>query len=264
MKEDDQMRNNSTKRNVKKKKRTKRNSSGFSFLKLFLAVLVLGAAGTAVYTSWAKEDDSKAKDTDTASAEVEDGDDLSDNGTIYSGVFLDDVYVGGLTKTEAMKEYEAYINGIDKLKLTFTTGVGSFSTTFKDIGLQVSAEDAVDQAYDYGRKGNILCRYKEIKSLEKDNAILVPEKTFSQSKLKNIIEEESADIVAEPQNASISRVDGEFVVTDGVVGTTVKVDETVQAVEDLLAEVWKQKDVRIPAVVEEKQPQYTAEDFEKI
>ena len=32
-----------------------------------------------------------------------------DNGTIYSGVYLDDVYVGGLTKTEALEEYEAYI-----------------------------------------------------------------------------------------------------------------------------------------------------------
>ena len=48
------------------------------------------------------------------------------------------------------------------------------------------------------------------------------------------------------------------------VGTTVKVDDTIKEVEELLGDVWKQKDIRIPAVVEEKQPQYTADDFRKI
>lgn len=187
-----------------------------------------------------------------------------DTATIYSGVYVDDVYVGGLTKTEAIEEYEDYIRGIDKLKLTFTTSSGSFSTTLADIGIDVSAEDAVNEAYWYGRKGNILCRYKEIKGLEDDNAILIPKKTIDEAKLKEVIEKESADIVTEPKNASISRVDGEFVVEDGVVGTTVKVDETIKAVEDILAEVWKQKDIKLSAAVEEKQPEYTAEDFEKI
>ena len=188
----------------------------------------------------------------------------NDTDTIYSGVYLDDVYVGGLTKSEAIDEYSAYIRGIDRLKLTFTTANGSFSTTFKDIGIDVSAEDAVDVALGYGRIGNILCRYKEIKGLEQDNAILVPEKTFSESKLREFIEAESESVVTEPKNASISRVDGEFVITDGVVGTTVQVDDTIKEVEELLGDVWKNKDVRIPAVVEEKQPQYTADDFRKI
>lgn len=188
----------------------------------------------------------------------------SDTDTIYSGVYLDDVYVGGLTKSEAIDEYSSYIRGIDRLKLTFTTSNGSFSTTLKDIDLDVSPEDAVDVALGYGRRGNILCRYKEIKGLENDNAILVPEKTYSESKLKEIIETESADIVTEPKNASITRQDGEFVVSDGVKGTVVKVDDTIEAFNDFLGDVWNQKDIRIAAVVEEKDPQYTKEDFEKI
>lgn len=188
----------------------------------------------------------------------------NDSDTIYQGVYLDDLYVGGLTRNEATKEYEEYINGIDKKKLTLTTKVGSFSTTFADIGINVSAENAVDDAFGYGRKGNILCRYKEIKGLEKDNAVLIPEKTIDTAKLKKVIEEGSADIVTEPKNASISRVDNEFVVEDGVVGTTVKIDDTIKEVEEVLADVWKQKDVSLEAAVEEKQPQYTADDFEKI
>ncbi len=189
---------------------------------------------------------------------------VNDSDTIYQGVYLDDLQVGGLTKTEAIDEYEEYIKGIDKKKLTLTTKNGSFSTTLADIGIEVSAEDAVDDAFGYGRKGNILCRYKEIKGLEKEKAVLVPEKTIDTTKLKEVIEKEAAEIVTEPKNASISRVDGEFVVEDGVVGTTVKVEDTIKAVEEVLADVWEKKDIKIDAVVEEKQPQYTAEDFEKI
>jgi vancomycin resistance protein YoaR len=213
---------------------------------LTAALLLVGTACATLYTVQAKE---KKED---------------DNGIIYSGVYLDDVYVGGLTKAQALEEYEAYIKGVENLKITFTTSVASFSTTFGDIGISISAKNAVDEAYNYGRRGNILCRYKEIKSLEKDNAILIPEKTIDEKKLAALIEEKSADIVTEPKNASISRENGEFIVVDGVVGTTVKTDETVEAVNDLLKEVWKQRDVRIAAVVEQTEPEYTAEDFEKI
>ena len=282
-----------------------------ALIKLMAALLVIGAAGTGAYTSFASEETGADEgdviqavadqgadvsgDTETEEASSEDtgdkdtGDNASDDNeisteagnvtrvtrgsasyswsdtdTIYSGVYLDDVYVGGLTRAEAIEEYSSYIKGIDRLQLTFTTANGSFSTTFKDIGIDVSAEDAVDVALGYGRRGNILCRYKEIKGLEQDNTILVPEKTFSESKLRDFIEAEAESVVTEPKNASISRVDGEFVITDGVVGTTVQVDDTIKEVEELLGDVWKNKDVRIPAVVEEKHPQYTTEDFQKI
>ena len=110
----------------------------------------------------------------------------ADKQTIHAGVYLDGVYVGGLTKEEAMEEYDQYIDGIEDLEVTFTTVQGSYSTTLKDIGVEVSVEDAVDQAYNYGRQGNILSRYKEIKSLEEENVVLVPDKEFDKEALKEI------------------------------------------------------------------------------
>lgn len=241
----------------KKRKAAKRRLFIKKMIILVAFVMLVGVGVYGVYNALAKGSSAKK---DSGEAPVA----LDNSGTIYAGVYIDDVYVGGLTKDEALTEYESYIKGIDNLKLTFTTGVGSFSTTFKDIGIEVSAEDAVEEALGYGRKGNILCRYKEITGLESDNAILIPEKTINETKLKEVIEEKSAEIVTEPKNASISRVDGEFVVEEGVVGTAVKIDETVKEVEDVLAEVWKQKDIKLQAVVEETQPQYTTDDFEKI
>lgn len=188
----------------------------------------------------------------------------SDKQTIYAGVYLDGVYVGGLTKEEAMEEYDEYIDGIEDLKLTFTTNAGSYSTTLKDIGVSVSVEDAVNTAFNYGRQGNILTRFKEIKALEEENVVLIPKKEFDEDKLKDKLENETGDIVTEPKNASVKRQDGEFIVYEGEVGMTIKVKETIKAVEDIFTEEWKQKDIKLSAVVEEEQPQYTADDFYKI
>lgn len=185
-------------------------------------------------------------------------------GTIYAGVYLDNVYVGGLSKEEAMEEYEQYIDGIEDLTITISATAGSYTTTLGEIGVSVSLEDAVNQAYNYGRKGNILSRYKEIKSLEEENVVLVPTKEFDADVLKEKLETETADMVTEPKNASITRENGEFIIQDGVVGETIDVDKTIEQVEEVFAEEWEQKDVKVAAVVDKKEPTYTKEDFEMI
>lgn len=185
----------------------------------------------------------------------------SENATIYAGVYLDGVYVGGLTKEEAMEEYDKYIEGIEDVNLTFTTSVGSYSTKLEDIGISVSVEDAVEKAYNYGRQGNILSRYKEIKALEEENVVLVPEKEFDKDALTEKLENETSVLVTEAKNASITRTNGEFVIYAGEKGTSIKIDDTIKEVEKILAEEWKKEDLKLSAVVEEEDPQYTEEDF---
>ena len=101
----------------------------------------------------------------------------------------------------------------------------------------------MDKAYNYGRQGNILSRYKEIKALEAENVVLVPEKEFNEDSLKEYLENETGDITKDAKNASIDRVDGEFVVYKGEVGTSIDVDKTVKKVEDVFAAEWEQKDI---------------------
>lgn len=210
------------------------------FMRVIALLLVVGLAMVPLYRVIAAQEDEQ---------------------TIYAGVYLDSVYVGGLTKTAAMKEYEQYIDGIENLNLTVTTSVGSYSMTLKDIDIAVSIEDAVDQAFNYGRQGNILSRYKEIKALEVENVILVPEKKFDQNILKDKLENETSDLVREAKDASIARENGEFIVYPGETGMTINVDETVKALEDLFAQEWNQKNIKLDAVVEETEPQYTEDDF---
>jgi len=185
----------------------------------------------------------------------------SEGQTIHAGIYLDGVYVGGLTKEEAMEEYDKFIDGIEDLDVTFTTVQGSYSTTLSEIGVSISVEDAVDQAYNYGRQGNILSRYKEIKALEEENVVLIPKKEFDVEALKEKLTNETTDLVTEPKNASITRSDGEFIVHPGQTGVTIKVEDTVSLLKDVFEEEWEQKDITLKAVVEEQEPEYTEDDF---
>lgn len=184
--------------------------------------------------------------------------------TIYAGIYLDGVYVGGLTKEEAMGEYDKYISGIEDLDMTFSTSVGSYTIKLKDIDVSVSVEEAVEKAFHYGRQGNILTRYKEIKALEEENIVLVPDKKFNKTRLKSKLENDTAELVSEPENASIARENGEFIVYEGKTGTSIKVEDTIKVVEEIFEEEWEQKNLKVAAVVEEIDPPYTADDFYKI
>lgn len=184
--------------------------------------------------------------------------------TIYAGIYLDGAYVGGLTKDEAMEKYAEYTEGIEDLKLTFTTAAGEYSVALSDIDFKFSVEGAVEEALNYGRQGNILARYKAIKGLEKENFVLVPEKSFDKKKLKKKLEEEAEVLIQEPKNATITKEDDKFVIHDGEVGQELLIDETVQLVEERLKEEWEQRDVKIAAAVNEQEPEYTAEDFSMI
>lgn len=180
---------------------------------------------------------------------------------IYEGVFLDDVDVGGMTKTEAYDAYGAYIADLRQTKLTFYNEIGSYTVRLSDIGITVSVEDAVEQAYGYGRKGNILTRYKEIEGLKEKNAVLVPEKTVDEEVLSDKLTNEAVDMVNPAKNASMARVDGELIRYEGQTGHRLDVEETVKLLEEVLEKKWEAQDIEIAAVTEEEEPQYTVDDF---
>lgn len=219
----------------------KKKTLKLTWIIVLLGIVVVFASGTV----WAKSDKNQ-------------------NGKIYDGVYIDSVYVGGLTKEEALEEYGKYVENIEDLTLTFNSDMGSFMTTLGEIDIDISVQGAVEQAYNYGRQGNILSRYKEIKGLEKENAVLVPEKTFDEEVLSHKLEEDATSMVKAPENASITMEDGEFVIHPGVTGTAVDVEKTIQNLEDYLAEAWEQKPVEVEAIIKETDPEYTEEDFRMI
>lgn len=184
--------------------------------------------------------------------------------TIYEGVYLDGLNVGGMTKEAAIEAYEEYMEGMENIDLTIQTPLVSYSIKMQEIDVTVSAEDAVEQAYNYGRQGNVLSRFKQIKSLEQEEVVLVPKKQFNKEKLEEKLESEADTLVKLPKNATIKRENDEFIIYEGRSGQEIDMEATIKNIEAALEEEWTQETVKVQAVVEEKEPEYTAEDFQLI
>ena len=184
-----------------------------------------------------------------------------DQHIIYEGIYLDTVNVGGMTKEQATETYSKYVKGIDDLTLTLTSSVGSYTIPLKEIKVDVDVEEAVEEAFSYGRKGNILTRYKEIQNLSREPVTIIPKKEFDRDKLEDLLTNDAWDLMKQAKNATVARIDGEFVVYSGEDGVSLMTDRTVEAVAGEFEKVWQAKSIKLSAVTEVTHPEYTEEDF---
>jgi len=68
-----------------------------------------------------------------------------------------------------------------------------------------------------------------------------------------------------PVDAQLSRVNGQFVVSDHTVGRTINVEENVRLIRDTVLEQWNLSDeIHLDLIVEDAAPVYTSEDLQKV
>lgn len=184
--------------------------------------------------------------------------------TIYQGVYIDGMDVGGMTKAEAERTFEDYIEKLERAKVSFTAYGRSYDIAFSETGLKLDGEGAVEQAFAYGRTGNLLARYKEILEVKKSPVDITIDKSVNQNVLIRKLEELTEDVNVKARDASIARKNGVFVVTEEEVGKEIDYKATVNKMLEEMAAGWNGDDLSIALDIEETQPKYTAKDFEKV
>lgn len=76
---------------------------------------------------------------------------------ILKGVYINNIYVGEMTKEEALEVIEKEVLELEQKKVRLRIENYSRKLSGKDLGINfVLVEEALNQAYDYGRDGNIL------------------------------------------------------------------------------------------------------------
>ena len=77
------------------------------------------------------------------------------NEKILSGVYVNDVYAGGLTTEEATLKLNEEISKLRAKEITLKLDKTEFKYTYNDLGLSYE-KTLVNRAYEYGRSGNII------------------------------------------------------------------------------------------------------------
>lgn len=185
--------------------------------------------------------------------------------TIESGIYVNDINLSGMTAEEARDKIEAYVESFRDMEITLYAVDGeAIVTTAADLGLTWGNEEILDEAVSFGRDGDILQCYKELKDLEYKNKVYRVSFDFDKNKIKTLIEENAEQYNQEAVNATLTKTDAGFEITEGQPGIVIDTQASVDAVYNHLTENFNGTSCDVELVVVVDEPEGNAEDLAKI
>ncbi len=126
---------------------------------------------------------------------------------IASGVSIGSLDVGGMTKSEAQKTVQSDASRTFE-EISFGTGKDGFSLGGEDLGVEVNAAQAVNEAYAVGRRGNVFQHISEGTRSRLFGGVQVDLVAgYDEGKAKAAIAKAAEGYNQEPQNASFGITD---------------------------------------------------------
>ncbi|MFA9464505.1 MAG: VanW family protein [Velocimicrobium sp.] len=182
-----------------------------------------------------------------------------DTNTICKGVNINTVDVSGMTKEEAIDALSQYMKTVETKKILVYVDDNQVTTTASTFGVEADMDNAVEQALSTGKTGNFIKRYKEIKDLEKQALVIPLTVTVDDKKIKEFVKKQCSVFDIPAENAKITRVNGEFVISDHVIGRKVDVSDTVEVIDTMMCKEWEFEAATVKAVVIDDVPEYTSD-----
>lgn len=184
---------------------------------------------------------------------------------IESGIYVNDIDLSGMTLEEARQKIESYVASYGEALVTLhAIDEGTVVTTASELGLRWGNEEILEEAANFGRDGDILRCYKELKDLEYKNKVYKVSFDFDKDKIRTLLEENVEQYNQEAVNASLVKTESGFQVTEGQPGILVDTDASTDAVYDYLLSDWNGSACDIDLVISVDEPEGTAEDLEKV
>lgn len=187
-----------------------------------------------------------------------------DRETIYEGIYLDSIAVGGLTKEEAKARYEEHINDMNEISVQFHLEDENCTLDMSELSLKADVDAAVEEAYAYGRSGNILKRYKEISDISKDNKEISVELNLDEDYLVEFLDEELSDYIVPAKDAGLEYKDGSLKLIEGTNGKELNAEETIGELLQAL-DSWSGETVlKVQVATNELEPEHSTDELAEV
>lgn len=183
--------------------------------------------------------------------------------TLPDGIYVGEYNLGGMTEEEADQKIQDLVSEMESQKITLVVDGQPVETTAKELGFHWSNPEAVSLAASAWQGGNLIKRYLNKKDIEQNHVIIPLETALEDEKVAAFVSEKCAPFVTQPQNATIIRQKGAFVVTPSVMGKTIDVAVAKQALDGALASGLKNP-VTASVSTTELRPGITTEDLATI
>ena len=185
--------------------------------------------------------------------------------TICEGVYAGDISLSGLTLVEAEQAVAAYIGALSQVEITLNLSAEqAVQTTAGELGIRFGNPEILEEAVGFGRRGNILKRYKEIVDLAANNQVYEIELAFDRAAIENVVQAQAEAVNVPAQNASMTREEGAFVYTEGVDGLELDVAASVDLIYAGLTEQWEGEPQSFDLQLRLTEPEHTTEELKQV
>ena len=244
-------------RHLRRNRRRSRKHKNAAALKIMVALLVMalfGVGGMAVYAYNNHRNNNRMMDTVVAIGKDR----------IYKNIFIDGVNVGGMTREAAELMLRKEFNPeLQDNTITVTAGEHTQVFSFGEFSARYDFSASVEEAYQYGKSGSLTERYKIVTALNEtphhieSNRVYV----YDRSNILQKLEPLRDAINIEPLNASITRKDGQFILSDSQIGRLLNIDITIDL---MVAVLDSAQSGSVNAVIDELRPEYETSDLEGV
>ncbi len=206
----------------------------------------------------ADKDSSKNKDGHGHSEEI------SEDHEVPEGVTVNGMELGGMTVKDAEEKLRQYVDEVCGGTVTLSVDGDEVTIPYKDFDMHVADSTVIQDICQIGVNGNLIKRYKELSDVKNNKAEYTLNFEYDHDKLKELVDEDTAEYNKDAQNASLVRHSGEFIITDDVTGMKVDVDTTTKAVEEALGDGWDGSSQKLDATVEDVKADHTSDELKQV
>lgn len=183
---------------------------------------------------------------------------------IYPGISVQGIDLGGMTKEEAK----------DKLAETFEVNIGSkklpiliedkqYELIYSDIIPKYYIDEAIEEAYNFGKQNGILKRYMVIRNGTSEKNDIPLKFSYNEENLRTYEEKLKNNVTQLAKNATISIEKGNVIVKPETEGRTINLETLDQKLkENINGEVNSENEIKVD--IEITKPKVTKEDLMKI
>lgn len=183
---------------------------------------------------------------------------------IYPGLWIEDVNVGGKTKEEARKAIIEKHNNIIKGKdFTIKVNDKKYIIDTSKLNMQYNYGDAIDNAFDNGRQGNIFKKYTSIAFANKK--VFQLNHTYNYDSVDTVIKNIEKENNIKTVNASLSKsISNEFIINKEKFGYEINVEKLKQDIRKKINNIEEEKDLEIKAELNKVEPKIKENDLKSI
>ena len=156
----------------------------------------------------------------------------AENHKIADGVYIGNVYVGGMTEEEAVDAISAYAQSVDDAVLTLNANGKSVEVSAQELGITFQNTNAVQEALAVGRNGNLIKRYKDKKDLEHGSKVFELPLGLNETAAREVLTAKAEKLNNEAVDNGLIRENGQFQFIEGSSGVEVNVEKSLMTIED--------------------------------